>query len=543
VRPHSPAPVRYLVGLVAAALLTGSAAAGPATAAQPAGAAATATAEQQLQRHGVDLDAVTIPRLQQLMGGRRLTSTLLTAAYLHRVATVDRKVHAVLAVNPRALAEAAASDRYRRHHGPRSALEGIPVLLKDNVDTRDQRTTAGSRALLKARPGDATLTRRLRAAGAVIIGKANLSEWANFRDTRSTSGWSAVGGLTNNPYVLDRNACGSSSGSAAGVAASLAQVAIGTETDGSIVCPSGTTGIVGVKPTLGLVSRAGVVPISAQQDTAGPMARNVVDAALTLAVVQGRDARDAATAEIPAGQPSRYRLDRNALRGKRIGVWRLSGIDDDVDKLVEQRVGDLRAAGATTVDVAIDDSVVFEDEFTALLAEFKRDVNAYLAATPGRHPADLAGLIAFNQADPVELRYFGQQIFLDAQASPPTTDPAIVAARTRATTTARRLIDDTLARYRLDAIVAPTNGPAWVSTLGQGDAFTGPSSSTPPAVSGYPSVTVPAGFDGALPIGMSFIGTRWSDPEVLSLAYAFEQVTRERRPPQYLPSTHAASRR
>jgi amidase len=337
--------------------------------------------------------------------------------------------------------------------------------------------------------------------------------------------------------VLDRNACGSSSGSAAGVAASLAQVAIGTETDGSIVCPSGTTGIVGVKPTLGLVSRAGVVPISAQQDTAGPMARNVVDAALTLAVIQGRDTRDAATADIPADQPRRYRLDRNALRGKRIGVWRLSGVDADVDKIVEQRVTDLHAAGATTVDVAIDDSVVFDDEFTALLAEFKRDVNAYLAATPGRHPADLAGLIAFNAADPVELRYFGQQIFLDAQASPPTTDPSIVAARTRATTTARHLIDDTLARYRLDAIVAPTNGPAWVSTLGKGDAFVGPSSSTPPAVSGYPSVTVPAGFDGALPIGMSFIGTRWSEPEVLSLAYAFEQLTHERRPPQYLPTT------
>jgi amidase len=418
-----------------------------------------------------------------------------------------------------------------------AGLEGIPVLLKDNVDTAGLRTTAGSRALLGARPDDATLTRKLRDAGAVVLGKANLSEWANFRDPASTSGWSAVGGLTNNPYVLDRNACGSSSGSAAGVAASLAQVAIGTETDGSIVCPAGSTGVVGVKPTLGLVSRDGVVPISAQQDTAGPMARHVVDAVLTLAVIQGRDRRDAATAAIPADQPRRYRLDRGALRGARIGVWRLAGVDEDVDKLVEQRVQDLRAAGATTVDVEIDDSVVFEDEFTALLAEFKRDVNAYLAATPGRHPADLAGLIAFNEADPVELRYFGQRTFLQAQASPPATDPAIVAARQRATTTARRLIDDTLARHRLDAIVAPTNGPAWVSTLGRGDAFEGPSSSTPPAVAGYPSVSVPAGFDGALPIGMSFIGTRWSEPEVLSLAYAFEQVTDERRPPRYLPST------
>jgi amidase len=334
--------------------------------------------------------------------------------------------------------------------------------------------------------------------------------------------------------VLDRNACGSSSGSGAGVAASLAQVAIGTETDGSIVCPSGSTGVVGIKPTLGLVSRSGVVPISAQQDTAGPMARNVVDAALTLAVIQGRDRADAATAEIPASQPRRYRLDRHSLRGARIGVWRLSGIDADVDKLVEQRVTDLRHAGATVVDVTIDDSVVYDDETTALQAEFKRDVNAYLAATPGRHPKDLAGLIAFNERDPIELKYFGQSTFIASQASPPTTDPTIVAARTRATTTARRLIDDTLAAQHLDAIVSPTNGPAWLSTLGKGDDFKGPSSSTPPAVSGYPSITVPAGFDGALPIGLSFIGTRWSEPEVLSLAYAFEQLTHERRPPQYL---------
>jgi amidase len=519
-------------GLAATALLAGGGL-GPVQGA-PATAAATTGAASTGALHGIDLDSVTIPELQGLMGRHRLSSTQLTGAYLRRIRTVDRKVNAVLTVNDHALAEAAASDRYRRRHGARSALEGIPVLLKDNVNTRDLPTTAGSRALLKARPNDATLTRRLRDAGAVVIGKANLSEWANFRDPKSTSGWSGVGGLTNNPYVLDRNACGSSSGSGAGVAASLAQVAIGTETDGSIVCPSGSTGVVGIKPTLGLVSRSGVVPISAQQDTAGPMARNVVDAALTLAVIQGRDRTDAATLEIPASQPRRYRLDRHSLRGARIGVWRLSGIDEDVDKIVEQRVTDLRAAGATVVDVTIDDSVVYADETTALQAEFKRDINAYLAATPGRHPKDLAGLIAFNERDPIELKYFGQATFIASQASPPTTDPAIVAARQRATTTARRLIDDTLAAQHLDAIVAPTNGPAWVSTLGQGDDFRGPSSSTPPAVGGYPSITVPAGFDGALPIGLSFIGTRWSEPEVLSLAYAFEQLTHERRPPQYL---------
>lgn len=491
---------------------------------------------------GTGLDAVTIPRLQGLMGRGRVSAVEVTGAYLARIGAVDRKVNAVITVNPRAVAEAAASDRWRRRFGARSALEGIPVLVKDNVGTRDLPTTAGSRALLHARSGDATLVRRLQAAGAVILGKANLSEWANFRDPASTSGWSAVGGLTNNPYVLDRNACGSSSGSAAGVAASLAQVAIGTETDGSIVCPSGTTGVVGVKPTLGLVSRAGVVPISAEQDTAGPIARHVVDAALTLSVIQGRDARDPATAEIPAGQPDRYRLDRGALRGARIGVWRLSGIDAGVDEIVRRRVADLRTAGATVVDVRIDDSTVSDDETTALLAEFKRDINAYLAATPGRHPADLAGLIAFDQADPIELTYFGQRLFTAAQASPPTTDPAIVAARRRATSTARRLIDDTLARDHLDAIVAPTNGPAWVSTLGHGDAFTGPSSSTPAAVSGYPDITVPAGFDGPLPIGLSFIAGRWSDPATLSLAYAFEQVTHQRRPPRYLPTSPSPQR-
>jgi amidase len=530
-----------VIGLATAALLAGGGM-GPAEAAPAADRALAqeAAATRALHGAGMELDTVTIPQLQAAMRRHRLSSTVLTAAYLYRIRTVDRKVNAVLKVNDHALADAASSDRHRRHHGARSALEGIPVLLKDNVDTRDLPTTAGSRALLGARSGDATLTRRLRAAGAIVIGKANLSEWANFRDPGSTSGWSAVGGLTNNPYVLDRNACGSSSGSAAGVAASLAQVAIGTETDGSIVCPSGSTGVVGIKPTLGLVSRAGVVPISAQQDTAGPIARNVVDASLTLAVIQGRDTRDAATAEIPANQPRRYRLDRSSLRGKRIGVWRLSGTDADVDKIVEQRVEDLRAAGATTVDVAIDDSVVYDDETTALQAEFKRDINAYLAATPGRHPADLAGLIAFNEKDPIELKYFGQRTFIASQASPPTTDPTIVAARQRATSTARRLIDDTLAKNHLDAIVAPTNGPAWVSTLGKGDAFTGPSSSTPPAVSGYPAVTVPAGFDGALPIGMSFLGGRWSEPQVLSLAYAFEHLTHERRAPQYLPTVGAS---
>jgi amidase len=522
--------------LAALTLLTGSAStvAGAATGA--------ATADAVLGRDGARLDALTIPRLQQLMDRGALTSRQLTAAYLHRVAVIDPKVRAVLLVNPRALDEAAASDRVRHRSGPRSPLEGIPVLIKDNIDTRKLPTTAGSRALLQARPADdATLEKKLRAAGAVLIGKANLSEWANFRGVLSTSGWSAVGGQTNNPYVLDRNPCGSSSGSAAGVAASLAQVAIGTETDGSIVCPSGATGVVGLKPTLGLVSRSGVVPISAQQDTAGPIARHVVDAAQTIAVIQGRDREDPATLEIPKGQPRHYRLDRASLRGARLGVWRLAGADAGADAVVQRSAAELQAAGATVVEVNLPQEAVFDDEFTALLSEFKRDINAYLAATPGPHPVDLAGLIAFNEADPLELKFFDQDIFIAAQASPPADDPAIVAARQRATGTARAMIDDTLRANHLDAIVAPTNGPAWVTTLGQGDAFTGPSSSTPAAVAGYPSVTVPAGLAGQLPIGISFIGTRWSDGALLSLAYSFEQATHARRPPQYLSTIGPAA--
>ncbi len=521
--------------LTGLALATGPASL-PASATVGGEAAARAPGAAVLGANGARLDAITIPRLQELMGRGQLTSRQLTAAYLHRIATVDPLVAAVLRVNPRALAEAAASDRVRHRSGPRSPLEGIPVLLKDNVDTVDLPTTAGSRALLGARPDDATLVRKLRAAGAVVIGKANLSEWANFRSTMSTSGWSAVGGLTNNPYVLDRNACGSSSGSAAGVAASLAQVAIGTETDGSIVCPSGTTGVVGLKPTLGLVSRSGVVPISAQQDTAGPIARHVVDAALTAAVIRGRDPADPATLEIPKGLPRHFRLDPHSLDGARIGVWRLAGIDAGADAVVDASVAALQSAGATVVEVNLPQETLFDDEFTALLAEFKRDINTYLAATPGRHPADLAGLIAFNLADPLELKYFDQNIFDMAQASPPADDPSIVAARRRATSGAQAMINDTLRADDLDAVVAPTNGPAWVSTLGAGDAFTGPSSSAPPAVAGYPSVTVPAGFAGELPIGLSFIGARWSDGKLLSLAYSFEQATRARRPPQYLPT-------
>ena len=502
--------------------------------------AATATPTRAPERVvGLDLDSATIPDLQARMGQGRLSAVALTLAYLERIRRIDDKLNSVLAVNPHAVADAAASDVRRRHGGARSALEGIPVLLKDNINTVRQPATAGSRALLKAKAErDAELVRRLKAAGAVIIGKANLSEWANFRSTNSSSGWSAVGGQNNNPYVLDRNPCGSSSGSGSAIAASLAQVAIGTETDGSIVCPSGANGVVGIKPTLGLVSRSGVVPLSLQQDTAGPMARHVIDSAITLAVLQGRDPSDPATLEIPAGQPRDYTagLSPNGLQGKRIGVWRLAGASAETDAIVQSAVEALQAAGATPVEVELrHQEEAGEPEFTALLAEFKHDINAYLAATPGRHPADLAGLIAFNIADPVELRFFGQEIFEAAQASPPVDDPSIMAARQTATSLQRLAIDEALAENDLDAIMAPTNSPAWRTTLGQGDAFV-LGSSSPAAVSGYPNISVPAGFAGPLPVGVSFFGARWNELGLIRIAYAFEQATHVRMAPQYIPS-------
>ncbi len=486
---------------------------------------------------GFDLDAATIPDLQQRMDHGRLTAVRLTTAYLRRIEAVDGKVHSVLARNPRAIAEAAASDARRRSGRTLGLLDGIPVLLKDNVDTRSQPATAGSRALLNRPAADAFLVGKLYRGGAVILGKTNLSEWANFRSTHSTSGWSAVGGQTNNPYVLDRNPCGSSSGSGAAIAATLAQVAIGTETDGSIVCPSGANNVVGHKPTLGLVSRSGVVPLSAEQDTAGPMTRHVVDSAITLSALQGRDPADRATGAIPVGQPTDYAalLRPDALRGARIGVWRLAGLDADVDRVVQGAVRTLRARGATVVDVDLpfqDD--VNANEFPALLTEFRRDLNAYLLKRPGR-PGTLDELIAFNRDDPVELSKFGQELFEESAKAPDPADPVYRRQRETATTQARRSIDETLAKLHLDAVVAPTNSPAWKTDYAAGDAFV-LGSSTPAAVAGYPNVSVPAGFAGPLPIGVSFFAGRWSDARVLALAAAFERAAPARRVPQYLPT-------
>ena len=510
----------------------------PSAAARPAPTAATL--------HGINLDSSTVLDLQRDMNSHRLNSVSLTAFYLARIHQLNPSLHAVIETNPDALREAVASDAHRRSHGARSALEGIPVLLKDNVGTGDrEHTTAGSFALIGDNPSDAFLVGKLRAAGAIVLGKANLSEWANFRSTTSSSGWTARGGQTNNPYVLDRNPCGSSSGSAVAAAADLATVTIGTETDGSIVCPSGTNDDVGIKPTLGLVSRTGVVPISAEQDTAGPITRNMTDAAAVLSVIQGVDPADAATTAAGPFVHRDYLSDLNsqALHGKRIGVWRGGGDVADVNAVTDATIAKLRSLGATVIDnvdlPGLDDA--FNNEFPALLVEFKHDINAYLAATPGHHPADLAGLIDFDNAHAsVEMPFFKQEIFDMAQATNgDLTDPTYVQERETATGAARNAIDSALAANHLDAIVAPTNGPAWVTNHATGDDFTNfVSASGPAAIAGYPDLTVPAGYTngGVLPIGMSFFGTAFSEPSLIAMGYAFEQATHARHAPAFLPT-------
>ncbi|MYW45551.1 amidase family protein [Streptomyces sp. SID161] len=521
---------------------------------------------------------MTIPQLQARMAAGVLTPSELTRAYLKRIKTLDPKIHAVLRTDPSAQRQAAASDARHRGGSVRGPLDGIPVLVKDNVETRGLSSTAGSLALAGKPPhSDAVLVARLRRAGAVILGKTNLSEWANFRAQKPTSGWSAVGGQTHNPYVLDRNPCGSSAGSGAALAASLAQVAIGTETDGSIVCPAGMNGVVGLKPTLGLVSAKGVVPISAEQDTAGPMARNVTDVALTLAAIAERppSAGAAAIAERPlsagaaavAGRPlsagaaavAGPRSARDAarrltgsdgfggraavaaagvgsLRGKRIGLWRLPSLGQAVDDVMTRAAHRLRTAGAQVVEVTppYQDRLA-ELEFPALLTEFHRDIDAYLATRHG--PRDLADLIAFDRAHPAERTCFaGQELFEQALAAPPTTDPGYRAKRAELRELSRRSIDETMAAHHLDAIAAPTNPPAWTTDCARGDNDVIPSS-TPAAVAGYPSLSVPAGTTGGLPVGLLLTAGGHQDAALLSLGAAVERRLHAWRAPRYLPTT------
>ncbi|MET9261678.1 amidase [Amycolatopsis sp. NPDC004079] len=487
------------------------------------------------------LDQSTIPDLQRAMDRGQLTSEQLTRGYLRRIEELNPRLHAVVQTNPDALAAAKESDTRRRTHSSRSPLEGIPVLLKENTDTADrQTTTAGSTAMLGSRPAkDAFLVQRLRSAGAVVLGKANLSEWSNFRSTAQIPGWSGVAGQTRNPYALDRSPCGSSSGSAVAAAAGLATVAIGTETDGSIVCPAAATSTVGVKTSLGVVSRGGVVPITAQHDTPGPIARNVTDAALTLSVLTGADPADPASAA--ATFPKDLRLDRNALRGKRIGVWRKghTGIDQQSDRIFESTVHTLRSLGATVVDGADVEDIswsVKPDLLPALLTEFKHDLNAYLAATPGDHPRNLSELIAYNdQHRDVEMPLFDQNLFVEANATDGNlNDQTYRRHRAAATGIAQRSIDDVLASNGLDAIVTLSGLPA--SPLDRPGDPRFLSSTRNTSVAGYPNITVPAGFAGPLPVGISFLGTKYHDAQLLSFAYAYEQAIHARQAPRYLPA-------
>jgi amidase len=448
----------------------------------------------------------------------------------------------VIELNPDALAIADELDRERAAKGPRGPLHGIPILVKDNIDTADRmRTSAGSLALAEwTPPNDAFLVTRLRAAGAVILGKTNLSEWANFRSMRSTSGWSGRGGLTRNPYALDRNACGSSTGSGVAVAANLCAAAIGTETDGSIVCPSTANGIVGLKPTLGLVSRSGVIPIAASQDTAGPMARTVADAAAVLSALTGVDPRDPATKVSGTRIVRDYAatLDSGALQGVRLGVMRnFFGFHDGVDRVIGEALAAMKDAGGVLIDPAnLPTKGKFDDaELEVLLYEFKDGVNTYLGARPSASGVrSLRDLIEFNAANASrEMPWFGQELFERAEKKGPLTSPAYLKARRACVQQSRTLgLDAVMTKHRLDALVSPTGGPAWLTDLVNGDHFGG-GSSTPAAVAGYPSITVPAGFIHGLPIGISFTGRPWSDAKLLGIAYAFEQATKLRRPPTY----------
>lgn len=493
-----------------------------------------------------ELDDVGIAELRDRLARGSETSRGLTRKYLARIEAVDRNgptLRAVLETNPDAMALADALDKERASGHVRGPLHGVPVLIKDNIGTADRMTTtAGSLALEgMIAPADAFVARRLREAGAILLGKANLSEWANFRSTHSSSGWSGRGGLCRNPYALDRNASGSSSGSAAAAAASLAAAAIGTETDGSIVSPSGVCGVVGIKPTLGLVSRAGIVPIAHSQDTAGPIARTVTDAAILLTAMVGMDPADPTTAEAD-GRRAEYTdfLTPGRLTGVRIGVprQRYWGFSPEADAVCEVALSALRGLGAELVDPAdIPTAGTFDDpEFVVLLHEFKADLDAYLSGLGPNAPVrSLQDVISFNERNrDLELRYFGQELMHEAAEKGPLTEPAYRKALEGSKRLAgREGIDAVMDRHRLDALVAPTGGPAWVSDLINGDHYSG-GSSTPAAVAGYPNITVPAGESFGLPVGLSFFGRAYSEPVLLRIAFAFEQETRHRRAPAFL---------
>ena len=486
---------------------------------------------------------------QAAMADGKVTSEQLARAYLERIERIDRagpKLNAVLAINSHALADARKLDAERRAGKLRGPLHGVTILLKDNIEAADGTATpAGSLALAANVTGrDAPIVKRLTDAGAVVLGKANLSQWANFRSTRSIGGWSSVGGLVRNPYSLDRTACGSSAGSGAAVAAGLAAFAIGTETDGSVICPAAMNGIVGLKPTVGLVSRTHIIPISPEQDTAGPMTRTVADAAALLSVIAGSDPADAATKDADARKTDYLKaLDRTALKGARIGVWSPNkGRSPGADTVFDAAMKALEAQGAVLVEVKTDGGVLAQIstlEGDCLRTEFKAALDAYLATTPPAVTArTLETLIAFNKAEPREMPLFAQEILEQSAAKPPITDAAYLQKRAQARSLSRAALDKMLVENKLDAIVSPSNGPpSVVDPVNGGVSFGSPT--TLPAVSGYPHLTVPAGNVSGLPLGLSFIGPAWSEAKLLSLGFAFEQATKARREPEFMPSVGA----
>lgn len=495
-----------------------------------------------------ELDEITIADLQDGMNSGRFTARSLVEKYSARVAEVDKNgpaINAVIEMNPDAISIAKELDRERKTKGPRGPLHGIPLLIKDNIDTADRMmTTAGSLALVGSKPPkDSFVAQKLRAAGAVILGKTNLSEWANIRCSHSTSGWSGRGGLTKNPYALDRNPCGSSSGTGAGISANLAAVGIGTETDGSIVCPSSANGLAGFKPTVGLVSRSGIVPISHSQDGAGPMCRTVRDAAILLSVLTGVDPDDAATSASAGKSQTDYAqfCDPNGLKGSRIGVARkYFGFNDAVDALMEQAIDVMKKQGATIVDPADVETLgkFDESELLVFMYELKADLNAYLARLgPGAPVRTLKDIIEFNERNhSKEMPYFGQDLFVKAEDKGPLTEKAYLDALAKNHQLARTEgIDAVMDKNHLDVLVGPTGGPAWLTDLVNGDHSAGGSSNSA-AVAGYPNINVTAGYISGLPVGISFFGRAWSEPALIKVAYSFEQATKARQAPRFLPT-------
>ena len=497
-----------------------------------------------------EFDEISIGDLQDAMKSGKHTARSIAEKYLARIDQIDKQgpaINSIIELNPDALAIADALDKERKDKGVRGPLHGVPVLIKDNIDTADKMmTTAGSLALLGSRPSkDSAVAQKLREAGAVILGKTNLSEWANIRSDHSTSGWSGRGGQTKNPYALDRNPCGSSAGSGAAVSANLCAAAIGTETNGSIVCPSSSNGLVGIKPTVGLVSRTGIIPISHTQDGAGPMCRTVRDAAIVLGALTGIDSQDAATADSREHSYTDYTqfLKADGLRGARIGVVRKTfGFSEKVDKVMEDALDTMKKQGAILIDPApIETAGKFGDsEFLVLLYELKADLNAYLARLGPNAPVKtLQDIIDFNEKNrEKEMPYFGQDTFLKAQEKGPLTTQEYLDALAKNHQLARKEgIDATMDKNNLDALIGPTGGPAWLTDHINGDSFGGGSSGTA-AVAGYPNITVPAGFISGLPVGISFFGRAWSEPVLIRVAYAFEQATKVRKAPRFLPTVN-----